>query len=146
MENIITLPAKLGSNNPKAYGIVNAKEVSGHKQVSTLAELFSLPSKILSSSGNNTNNDAIGQEWWVQEKNASYRLTDWNQRDKMSGWSVSGITYINGTRIVISDESPADPNAIWADGNEYSIPEYENEDLQSIQAAIRQLHEIVGKH
>jgi hypothetical protein len=31
MENIITFPAKIGSNNTNAYGAVNAKEVSGFK-------------------------------------------------------------------------------------------------------------------
>lgn len=147
MENILTFPAKLGSNNPKAYGIINAEEISGHKSVKTLEELFSLPDKILSASGDNSNGDAIGQEWWVVNKNTSYRLMHWHLRHSALGWSPSEVMYLGGTEIVISEEEPTTTtNVIWADDLENSIPEYENEDLQSILGAVRALQEVVGKH
>lgn len=145
-ENIITFPAKLGSNNPKAYGVVNAEQVSGHKQVETLEELFQVSDSILSQSGNNTNDDAIGQEWWVQDKHRSYRLMNWDLRKKASGWTPSEIVYLEGTEIIISDTAPADVNDFWASDVEKSIPEYENEDLQSIIGAVRALQEAVGRH
>lgn len=145
-ENIITFPSKLGSNNPKAYGIVNADQVSGHRAVSTLDELFTLPDHILSKSGTNENNDAIGQEWWVQEKNRGYRLGTWENRHLNSGWYPSEVIYKEGTNIVIDDFAPADINDIWAEDDEKSIPEYKNEDLKSITDALKALSQVVGKH
>ena len=58
-ESIITFPSKIGSNNPKAYGAINATQVSGHKQVATTSDLYTIPDSILSESKDNTNNDAI---------------------------------------------------------------------------------------
>ena len=145
-ENIITFPSKLGSNNPKAYGIVNADQVSGHKSVATLDDLFAIPDHILSKSGTNENNDAIGQEWWVQEQNRGYRLGTWENRRRNSGWYKSEVVYKEGTNIVIDDSAPADINDIWAEDDEKSIPEYKNEDLKSIIEALTALQEVVGKH
>lgn len=146
MENIITFPAKIGSNNSKAYGIVNADQVSGHKTVVSLSDLYNIPDKILSKSGTNENNDALGQEWWVQEKNAKYRLNSWSNRRVASGWSQPETQYVDGTNIVISDSAPADTNDIWADADEKSIPQYVNEDLQSIISAIRALQEAIKRY
>lgn len=146
IENIITFPSKLGSNNPNAYGIVNANEVSGHKQVNTLDDLIEIPDNILSVSGVNKDNDAIGQEWWIQELNTHFRLIDWDKRHLKSGWTESGIVYKDGTQIIISEEAPSDVKYIWADDTENSIPEYVNEDLQSIIASIKALQEAVNKY
>ena len=146
MENIIKFPAKIGSNNPNAYGIVNAQQVSGHKQVKEVKDLFQISDAVLSESGNNANNDAIGQEWWVCDQNRPYRLISWNDRKNNRGWKTSDVVYTAGTSIIMSDEQPSDTNAIWADGDQMTIPEYENEDLQSILGAIRALQEVVGKH
>lgn len=146
IENKITFPAKLGSNNPDAYGIVDATDIAGHRRVNTLEELFALPDAVLSASGTNENNDAIGQEWWVQDKNREYRLVNWDNRKRNVGWTPSEVVYLEGTQIVISDTPPADINDFWADETEKSIPEYLNEDLQSIQDAIATLQEVVGRH
>ena len=146
MENKITFPAKLGSNNPEAYGIINATEIAGHKQVNKISELFAIPDHILSASGTNSNNDAIGQEWWVMESRSAFRLNSWENRHRSSGWTASEITYLEGTQVVISEAAPSDVNDLWADDSENSIPEYTNEDLKSIQDAIKALQDVVNLH
>lgn len=85
-ENILKQAAKYGSNNPAAYGIVNATEVSGFKVVSSLTELYALADCILSASKTNENNDAIGQEWYVAG-DGKYALTNWANRNSASGWT-----------------------------------------------------------
>lgn len=80
-------PDILQSNNPNAYGIIKSVEAVGHKRVQTLNDLYTIPDSILSESGNNTNNDAIGQLWYVTEQNKHYQLIDWNNRKQLSGWS-----------------------------------------------------------
>lgn len=82
----IILPDRVESNNPQEYGIVKASHVTGHRSVQNLTELYSLSDAILSDSKNNTNNDAIGQEWWVRDESAYYRLVNWQQRRSSSGW------------------------------------------------------------
>ena len=77
---------RLESNNPQAYGVVRATEISGHKSVNTLDDLYSLPDCILSDSKNNTGNDAIGQIWYVIEENCDYRLISWDNRKSSQGW------------------------------------------------------------
>lgn len=63
------------SNNPEAYGIVFADDVSGHRTVLDLDTLRLIPTSILSEScGKQGNKDAIGQLWWVQSENAFYQL------------------------------------------------------------------------
>ena len=44
----IKYPDILKSNNPKTFGIVEAKEIAGHRRVSTKEELYSLAAPILS--------------------------------------------------------------------------------------------------
>lgn len=80
-------PDRLESNNPAAYGIVKALEVAGHKTVATLDELYALADVILSDSGTNENNDAIGQRWYVISEARYYQLTEWNSRTTASGWT-----------------------------------------------------------
>lgn len=79
-------PDILQSNNPRAYGIVKATEVSGYKIVYTLNDLYSIPDAILSNSGDNTNNDAIGQKWYVASENKEYCLINWDSRNSVEGW------------------------------------------------------------
>lgn len=77
---------RLVSNNPSAYGIVRAIEVSGHKTVSSLSALYKIPDCILSDSGNNTDNDSIGQLWYVVDQKEVYQLIDWEKRNDAEGW------------------------------------------------------------
>lgn len=79
-------PDRLESNNPAAYGIVKAVEVAGHKTVATVADLYTLADPILSDSKSNTNDDAIGQEWYVRDQACLYRLISWANRKQASGW------------------------------------------------------------
>lgn len=69
------------------FAIVQAVEVGGHRAVKSLAELYALSTPILSLSGDNTNNDAIGQEWYVTELDKKYKLVDWSKRQEAAGWS-----------------------------------------------------------
>lgn len=83
----IFYPDTIQSNNSNAYGIVKSTEVIGHKQVQSISDLYTLPDTILSISGNNSNNDAIGQLWYVVDQSQHYQLVDWNNRKQASGWS-----------------------------------------------------------
>lgn len=80
-------PDILQSNNPNAYGIIKSVEAVGHKRVQALSDLYTLPDPILSESGNNTGNDAIGQLWYVTEQNKHYQLINWDNRKQSSGWA-----------------------------------------------------------
>ena len=94
----LKFPDRLESNNPSAYGIVKAVEVAGHKTVSSLSALCNVPDCILSVSGNNTDNDAIGQLWYVADEGKIYQLTDWENRKSAEGW------YEYGAENVTKDE------------------------------------------
>ena len=89
---------RLVSNNPSAYGIIRAIEVSGHKTVSSLSALYKIPDCILSDSGDNTSNDSLGQLWYVVDRNEVYQLIDWEKRHEESGWKP----YLSG---MITDEA-----------------------------------------
>lgn len=84
---------RIVSNNPSAYGIVRAIEVSGHKTVSSLSALYKIPDCILSDSGNNSNNDSLGQTWYVVDQKSIYQLIDWDKRNEEDGWKP----YLSGT-------------------------------------------------
>ena len=88
-------PDILRSNNPAAYGIVPANEVSGHKQVANLTALYALADPILSLSGNNTNDDAVGQQWYVVSEEKHYQLISWANRKKAEGWTVAGGSVVS---------------------------------------------------
>lgn len=79
-------PDRLESNNPKAFGIAKAVEISGHKTVKNLDGLYSIADCILSDSKSNLDNDAIGQEWYVIDQGAYYRLVSWENRNNENGW------------------------------------------------------------
>ena len=80
-------PAQLQSANLNEFGIVYADEVQGHKTVATLNALYAITDPILSKSVVNTNNDAIGQEWFVVSEGCYYRLDNWANRHTASGWT-----------------------------------------------------------
>lgn len=97
-------PDILQSNNPNAYGIVPAKEVAGHKEVTNLKALYALAAPILSetyyttevkdASGNvigieeHDYENAIGQLWYVASEGKHYQLVDWANRKNVNGWKV----------------------------------------------------------
>lgn len=80
-------PAQLQSANLNEFGIVYADEIQGHKTVATLNTLYAITDPILSKSVVNTNNDAIGQEWFVVSEDCYYRLDNWANRHAASGWT-----------------------------------------------------------
>lgn len=77
-------PDKIKSNNPDAYGIVDASEVSGFKIVQSVSDLYTISDAILSSIGDGS--DAVGQEWYVSSTKKKYQLVDWETRNQESGW------------------------------------------------------------
>lgn len=83
----------LRSNNISStgYGIVYANEISGHRSVADLDALYALYDWQLSESGDNTDNDAIGQLWYVVDVDGNgngdlYQLKDWSNRSGSDGW------------------------------------------------------------
>ena len=89
---------RLVSNNPSAYGIIRAIEVSGHKTVSSLSALYKIPDCILSDTGNNSGNDSLGQLWYVIDAKEVYQLVNWEKRNEAGGWKP----YLSG---VVTDEA-----------------------------------------
>ena len=115
-------PDILQSNNPGAYGIVPATEVSGHKQVANFTALYALADPILSLSGNNTDNDAIGQLWYVASEGKHYQLVDWANRKSANGWKVfksgggGGTIVFSGiitTEVTMETTTTAAPTDIY---------------------------------
>lgn len=107
-------PDRLESNNPAAYGIVRAIEVAGHKTVSTVNDLYSLEDSILSDSGTNEDDDALGQKWYVVSAEKEYQLIDWSNRKSSSGWQEVNLELEQTNEVVISDSEPEDAD-IWID-------------------------------
>ena len=82
---------RTNNNTSTGYGIAYADEVSGHRTVANLTALYALNDWQLSASGNNTDNDAIGQLWYVVDADGNgngsyYQLRDWNKRNDAAGW------------------------------------------------------------
>ena len=82
---------RTNNNTSTGYGIAYADEVSGHRTVANLTALYALNDWQLSASGNNTDNDAIGQLWYVVNADGNgngsyYQLRDWNKRNDAAGW------------------------------------------------------------
>lgn len=107
----LKFPDILQSQNPSAYGIVKAVEVSGFKQVANLSNLYTISDAILSESGNNANDDAIGQEWYVRAETCKYRLIDWVNRKQASGWEK--VTY-GETGDFIKESQKDQPDGVAA--------------------------------
>lgn len=95
----LKFPDRLESNNPAAYGVVKADQISGHKTVKTVQELYSLSDAILSASGNNTNNDAIGQQWYIISENCFYELVTWENKKIEAGWRKVSTDKVLQTNI-----------------------------------------------
>lgn len=77
--------------NEANYAAAFATDIAGFRSVPTVADLYNIKAYILSHSGNNTNNDAIGQVWRVTNdttanNNGDYRLTDWSKHGEAGGW------------------------------------------------------------
>lgn len=88
---------RTNNNTSTGYGIVYADEVSGHRTVGNLTALYALHDWQLSASGDNTDNDAIGQLWYVVDADSNgngcyYQLKDWNKRNEAAGWSIADYT------------------------------------------------------
>lgn len=82
---------RTNNNTSTGYGIVYADEVSGHRTVANLTALYALNDWQLSASGSNTDNDAIGQLWYVvnadgKGNGSRYQLKDWSKRKEAAGW------------------------------------------------------------
>ena len=82
---------RTNNNTSTGYGIAYADEVSGHRTVGNLTALYALHDWQLSASGNNTDNDAIGQLWYVVNADGNgngcyYQLKDWSKRKEAAGW------------------------------------------------------------
>ena len=91
---MLSYPDILVSNNINAFGIIKALEIQGHRCVQTLNDLYTLTDPQLSLSGNNTNNDSLGSEWFVTSEKTRYELVDWSKRKTADGWKkVVGDTY-----------------------------------------------------
>ena len=84
-ENKLCYPAKIASNNPDSYGIIDATEVSGFRVITTPNKLYALPISILSIT--KTGEDAVGQYWWVISEKCYFQLVDWNNRTNPLGWA-----------------------------------------------------------
>lgn len=111
-------PDKIASNNPKAFGIVDASQVSGHRSVKAIADLYNIPDVILSQSGNNTNNDAIGQLVWVSDIQSFYQLVNWTNRTNVNGWK----SYSMAATVYQGDTAPADTTFLWYSEDVPSTP------------------------
>ena len=91
---------RTNNNTSTGYGIAYADEVSGHRTVANLTALYALNDWQLSASGDNTDNDAIGQLWYVvdadgKNSGALYQLKDWSKRKEAAGWSQFTIDLSN---------------------------------------------------
>lgn len=78
----------IASGNRNHAAIAFADELGGHRTVADLNELADIPDVILSKSGINENNDAIGQQWYVRSEKSMYQLDSWENRHSTSGWSI----------------------------------------------------------
>lgn len=150
----------LRSNNTAStgYGAVYADEVSGHKSVADLTALYALHDWQLSISGNNTDNDAIGQLWYVVDADGSgngcfYQLKDWSNRNTGAGWTKFTTSSESGTTITIDSElsttstNPVQNKAIAAplnnkvdkvDGKGLSTNDYTDSDKEKLDTIVSQ--------
>lgn len=101
-ENKITFPAKLASNNPQSFGIVDATEISGHRRVETLSELYAISDSVLSILKDGS--DAIGQEWFVVSEDCKYRLDNWANRKSVAGWTKLPKQELINTKQSVSEK------------------------------------------
>ena len=62
------------------YPIVYANEIGGSRSVQTFEDLYKIPDNVLSRSGNNTDDDALGQLWNVIDEDQLYKLKSWEPK------------------------------------------------------------------
>lgn len=110
------------NNTSTGYGIVYADEVSGHRTVGRLADLYALHDWQLSASGDNTGSDAIGQLWYVVNADGNgngcyYQLKDWSKRNEAAGWSIADYTTKAELQDKIDIIATADEEDITAEGD-----------------------------
>ena len=105
-ENKIKFPVKLASNNPQSFGIADATEISGHRVVDTLSDLYVISDPILSILKDGS--DAIGQEWFVVSEDCKYRLDNWENRKSIAGWTkLPKQELINGKQSISEKDQPS---------------------------------------
>ena len=105
-ENKIKFPVKLASNNPQSFGIADATEISGHRVVDTLSDLYVTSDPILSILKDGS--DAIGQEWFVVSEDCKYRLDNWENRKSIAGWTkLPKQELINGKQSISEKDQPS---------------------------------------
>lgn len=92
---------KVVSNNwnEGGFGVTDMVMISGHRTVATKADLYTIPSQILSSNQsnkkpNNDGSDALGQLWYVQDEAKTYQLVSWANRGNANGWKRSNIASV----------------------------------------------------
>lgn len=113
---------RTNNNTSTGYGIVYADEVSGHRTVGSLADLYILHDWQLSASGNNMDNDAIGQLWYVVNADGNgngcyYQLKDWTKRHETAGWSIADYTTKAELQDKIDNIATADEEDITTEGD-----------------------------
>ena len=110
---------RTNNNTSTGYGVAYADEVSGHRTVANLTALYALHDWQLSASGSNTDNDAIGQLWYVvnadgKGNGAFYQLKDWNKRKEAAGWSEFKDTGASTAAAVTFDNTASGMTAVTA--------------------------------
>lgn len=113
---------RTNNNTSTGYGIAYADEVSGHRTVGSLADLYALHDWQLSASGDNTDNDAIGQLWYVVNADGNgngcyYQLKDWSKRKEAAGWSIADYTTKAELQDKIDNIPTADEEDITTEGD-----------------------------
>ena len=113
---------RTNNNTSTGYGVAYADEVSGHRTVGSLADLYALHDWQLSASGNNTDNDAIGQLWYVVNADGNsngcyYQLKDWSKRNEAAGWSIADYTTKAELQDKIDNIATADEEDITTEGD-----------------------------
>lgn len=112
---------RTNNNTSTGYGVAYADEVSGHRTVANLTTLYALHDWQLSASGDNTDNDAIGQLWYVvnadgKNSGAFYQLKDWSKRKEAAGWSEFKGTGASTAAAVTFDNAASGMTAVNAQG------------------------------
>ena len=113
---------RTNNNTSTGYGVAYADEVSGHRTVGSLADLYALHDWQLSASGDNTDNDAIGQLWYVVNADGNsngcyYQLKDWSKRNEAAGWSIADYTTKAELQDKIDNIATADEEDITTEGD-----------------------------
>lgn len=112
---------RTNNNTSTGYGVAYADEVSGHRTVGNLTALYTLHDWQLSASGNNTDNDAIGQLWYVVNADGNgngcyYQLKGWSKRKEAAGWSEFKGTGASTAAAITFDNAASGMTAVNAQG------------------------------